>query len=51
MKSPTFTVVVGVMTGLAVIGTLVSAVAVYRSTRKRPPPPQMVNRSSAATPP
>ncbi len=51
MKSPTFTVVVGVMTGLAIIGTLVSAVAVYRSTRKRPPPPQMVNRSSAATPP
>ncbi len=38
MKSPTFTVVVGVMTGLAIIGTLVSAVAVYRSTRKRPRP-------------
>jgi membrane protein YqaA with SNARE-associated domain len=51
MKSPTFTVVVGVMTGMAVIGTLVSAVAVYRSTKKRPPPPQIVNRSSAATPP
>lgn len=35
MESRTFTVVVGIMIGLAVIGTLVSGVAVYRSTRKR----------------
>jgi membrane protein YqaA with SNARE-associated domain len=34
MQSTTFTIVVGVMIGLAVIGTLVSAVAVYRSTKK-----------------
>jgi membrane protein YqaA with SNARE-associated domain len=34
MNSPTFTVVVGVMIALAVIGTLVSAVAVYRGTRR-----------------
>lgn len=35
MESTTFTVIVGVMIGLAVIGTLVSGVAVYRSTRKK----------------
>lgn len=34
MQSATFTVIVGVMIALAVIGTLVSAVAVYRSTKK-----------------
>jgi len=51
MKSPTFTVAVGIVTGLAVIGTVVSAVALYRSTKKRRPPDQMVNRRSAATPP
>jgi membrane protein YqaA with SNARE-associated domain len=50
MKSPTFTVVVGIMTGMAVVGTLISAVAIYRST-KRPSSSQTVNRSSAATPP
>ena len=50
MKSPTFTIVVAVMTGMAIVGTLVSAVAVYRSTKKRSSR-QMVNRSSAATPP
>lgn len=33
MKSPAFTIAVGVLIGLAVIGTIVSAVAVYRSTR------------------
>ena len=33
MQSPTFTIAVGVLIGLAVIGTLVSAVAVYRGTR------------------
>lgn len=34
MESTTFTIVVGVMIALAVIGTLVSGVAVYRSTKK-----------------
>lgn len=33
MESRTFTIVVGVLIGLAVIGTIVSAIAVYRSTR------------------
>jgi membrane protein YqaA with SNARE-associated domain len=51
MKSPTFTVVVGVMTGMAIVGTLISGVAIYRSTKKKPTAPQMVNRNSAATPP
>jgi len=38
MQSPTFTAIVFVLTGLAIIGTIVSAVAVYRSVRhdKRP---------------
>jgi membrane protein YqaA with SNARE-associated domain len=35
MESPTFTVVVGVMIALAVIGTVVSAVAVYRGSKSR----------------
>lgn len=35
MASPTFTVIVGVMIALALIGTLVSAVAVYRGTKRR----------------
>jgi membrane protein YqaA with SNARE-associated domain len=34
MQSSTFTVLVFVLTGLAIIGTIVSAVAVYRSVRK-----------------
>lgn len=34
MDSTTFTIVVGVMIGLAVIGTLVSGIAVYRSTKR-----------------
>ena len=51
MKSPTFTVVVGVMTGMAIVGTLISGVAIYRSTKKKPASRQMVNRRSAATPP
>lgn len=34
MESTTFTIVVGIMIGLAVIGTLVSGIAVYRSTKK-----------------
>jgi membrane protein YqaA with SNARE-associated domain len=35
MKSPTFEVVVGALTVLAVAGTVVSAVAVIRATRRR----------------
>jgi membrane protein YqaA with SNARE-associated domain len=35
MESPTFTVIVGVMIALAVVGTLVSAVAVYRGSKSR----------------
>ena len=35
MESTTFTVIVGVMIALAVIGTLVSAVAVYRGSKSR----------------
>ncbi len=35
MDSATFTLVVGLMIGLAVVGTLVSGVAVYRSTQKK----------------
>ena len=34
MQSTTFTAIVFVLTGLAVIGTIVSAIAVYRSVRK-----------------
>ena len=37
MESPTFTVIVGVMIALAVVGTLVSAVAVYRGSTRRGP--------------
>ena len=51
MKSPTFTVVVGVMTGMAIVGTLISGVAIYRSTKKKPASRQMANRRNAATPP
>jgi membrane protein YqaA with SNARE-associated domain len=53
MKSPTFTIAVSVVTGMAVIGTVISAVALYRSARKRSrgARDQMVNRRSAATPP
>lgn len=35
MKTPTFEAVVGAFIVLAVIGTIVSAIAVYRSTRRR----------------
>jgi len=34
MQSDAFTVTIGVMTAVAIIGTIVSAVAVYRSTRR-----------------
>ncbi len=52
MKSPTFTILVGVMTLMAIVGTIISGVAIYRSTKKQKPTAgQMVNRRSAATPP
>jgi hypothetical protein len=36
MHSTTFMIVIGVLTAIAIIGTLVSAVALYRSTRRKP---------------
>ena len=50
MKSPTFTIAVSVITGMAVIGSVISGVALYRSA-KNARRTQMVNRRSAATPP
>jgi len=38
MQSRTFTIVIGVLIGLAVIGTIVSAIAVYRATKRKAPP-------------
>ena len=38
MQSPTFRVTVGALTGIAVVGTIVSAIAVYRTTRRRERP-------------
>jgi membrane protein YqaA with SNARE-associated domain len=46
MRSTTFTVTVGVIAGIAIIGTIASGVALYRSTKR-----QTVNLRSAATPP
>ena len=37
MRSTTFTVTVGALTAIALIGTIVSAVAVYRSTKSHKP--------------
>lgn len=37
MQSRTFTIVIGVLIGLAVIGTIVSAIAVYGATKRRAP--------------
>jgi membrane protein YqaA with SNARE-associated domain len=37
MQSTTFTAIVAAMTGIAIIGTMVSAVAVYKSTRRHRP--------------
>ena len=53
MKSPTFTIVVSVIAGMAVIGTVISSIALYRSARKsgRGARDQTVNRRRAATPP
>ena len=36
MESDTFTIVVGVLAAIAIIGTIVSAITVYRSTRRTP---------------
>ena len=38
MKSPTFTVIVMALAVLAIVGTLVSGVALYRSTRREKAP-------------
>jgi membrane protein YqaA with SNARE-associated domain len=38
MKSSTFDVIVGVLIGLAVVGTIVSAIAVWRGTRRKTVP-------------
>jgi len=48
MESPVFTTVVAALIAVAVVGTVVSLVAVIRSSRARP---QARKRSSAATPP
>lgn len=37
MESTTFTVIVGALTTIAIIGTIVSAVALYRGSRRRQP--------------
>ena len=42
MQSTTFTVIIGVLTGMAIVGTIVSGIAVYRSTRR--------GRDTAASP-
>ena len=54
MKSPTFTIAVSVIAGMAVIGTVISGIALYRSARKHGDGgarDQIVNRRSAPTPP
>lgn len=50
MDSTTFTIIISVMIALAVLGTVVSGIAVYRSTKKGSGS-QVLNRSSAAAPP
>ena len=50
MQSSTFTVIVGIMTGIAVIGTIVSAMAVYRSTRRAGRSPGESSASKPDTP-
>jgi hypothetical protein len=37
MQSSTFTITIGVLTAMAIIGTIVSAVALYRGTRRPQP--------------
>ena len=49
MRSTTFTVTVGAMAAIAIVGTIVSAVALYRSTkRQRQPPPEPMGPAKAA---
>jgi membrane protein YqaA with SNARE-associated domain len=48
MRSTTFTVAVGALTAVAIIGTIVSAVALYRSTRR---PKRHAARDTRATSP
>ena len=38
MQSMTFTITVGIMTGIAIIGTIISAVAVYRTSKRAESP-------------
>jgi membrane protein YqaA with SNARE-associated domain len=56
MRSTTFEVIVGAMIVLAVVGTVISAAAVWRSTHRKertapPPLPHTRKRRSAAAPP
>jgi membrane protein YqaA with SNARE-associated domain len=44
MRSTNFTVTVGAMTAIAIIGTIASAVAVYRGTKRHTPPPARETR-------
>jgi membrane protein YqaA with SNARE-associated domain len=49
MQSTTFTVTVGIMAGIAIIGTIVSCIALYRSTKRERPrgsPPTESSRQS-----
>lgn len=50
MQSSTFTAIVGVMTALAIIGTLVSAVAVYRGTKQPRSPAARTQRLAKREP-
>ena len=48
MQSTTFTVTVGIMAGIAIIGTIISAIALYRSAkRERPTTPRRAEPSDA----
>ena len=48
MKSTTFTVTVGAMAAIAIVGTIVSGVALYRSTKREPASPPSRSRASRA---
>lgn len=53
MESTTFTVAIGVLTAIAVVGTIVSAVALYQSSKRReskpPPDPAPAARTHRTT--
>ena len=49
MKTPTFEAIIGVLIVLAIVGTIVSAIAAWRGTHRGSS--QIRKRSSAATPP